>query len=102
RRLPVILLFWARYAFQAVAMGLWLVLRHRRAGFATSNPRFQGLRGLLLMPFSYLQIGFATLIGAAMFGARPDGWSLAGMAVVAGSGAWAARLNARGAAAGRA
>ncbi len=263
RRLPVILLFWARYAFQAVAMGLWLALRHRRAGFATANPRFQGLRGLLLtatsalsfyglqhvpapeftavsmlapllviagaaawlgepvrpaqralvavaflgallvvrpgaglfgwaalypaafavvfaafqlltrrlaglerpatthfytgavgtllltpfalaaageiqaavaaapawalalalllgvlgtgghlllilafgvapaaalMPFSYLQIGFATLIGAAMFGAWPDGWSLAGMAVVAASGAAAAWLNARGAA----
>jgi drug/metabolite transporter (DMT)-like permease len=49
-----------------------------------------------LMPYSYLQIGFATLIGAAMFGAWPDGLALAGMAVVAASGATAAWLGARG------
>jgi len=262
RRLPVILLFWSRYAFQTIAMGLWLSLRRGRAGFATANPRFQALRGLLLtltsalsfyglqhvpapeftavsmlapllviagaaawlgepvrpaqralvvvafagavlvvrpgsglfglaalfpaafafvfaafqlltrrlagheppatthfytgatgtllllpfllasggelgpailaaspwvlalglllgllgtgghlllilafgvapaatlMPFSYLQIGFATLIGVAMFGQWPDGWSLAGMAVIAASGATAAWLNVRGA-----
>lgn len=260
RRLPVILIFWGRYAFQAVVMGAWLAWRHGRAGFASGSPRFQGLRGLLLtatsalsfyglqhlpapeftavsmlapllvtagaaawlgepvgpaqralvavgflgallvvrpgsglfglpalfpaafalvfaafqlltrrlagqerpasthfftgatgtllltpfllgadgvvdaisaapawalglalllgllgtgghlllilafgvapaatlMPFSYLQIGFATLIGAAMFGRWPDGWSLAGMAVVAASGAATAWLNARG------
>lgn len=260
-RLPVIFIFWARYAFQAVVMGLWLAGRHGRAGFASGSPRFQGLRGLLLtatsalsfyglqhvpapeftavamlapllviagaaawlgepvrpaqrvlvvagflgavlvvrpgsglfglaalypaafavvfaafqlltrrlagheppatthfytgavgtllllpfllaggvdlvavvtaapgwtlglalllgvlgtgghlllilafgvapaatlMPFSYLQIGFATLIGAAIFGSWPDGWSLTGMAVIAASGATAAWLNARG------
>jgi drug/metabolite transporter (DMT)-like permease len=51
-----------------------------------------------LMPFSYLQIGFATLLGGAIFGLWPDAWSLAGMAVIAASGATAAWLNARGAA----
>lgn len=260
RALPVIVLFWSRYAFQALVMGCWLAARRGPAGFATGSPRFQGLRGLLLtatsalsfyglqrmpapeftaitmltpllvlagaaawlgdparpaqralvgvgflgallvvrpgsglfgaaalfpaaftvvfaafqlltrrlagreppatthfwtgavgtalltpfllaggeellaavrgapawalaltallgalgtgghlllllafgaapasalMPFSYLQIGFATLIGAAMFGLWPDGWSLGGMAVIALSGATAAWLNAR-------
>ncbi len=262
RRLPVLFIFWGRYAFQAAVMGGWLLWRRGRAGFATSNPRFQASRGLLLtatsalsfyglqrmpapeftavtmlapllvlagaaawlgepvrplqralvalgflgallvvrpgsglfgwaalypvaftgvfaafqlltrrlagqeapptthfftgavgtliltplllgagpglwaevaaapgwtlwlalllgvlgtgghlllilafgvapaatlMPFSYLQIGFATLMGAAMFGLWPDGWSLGGMAVIALSGATAAWLNARGA-----
>jgi len=54
-----------------------------------------------LMPFSYLQIGFATLLGALVFGQWPDGWSLAGMAIVAACGAAGAWLNVREAAARR-
>jgi drug/metabolite transporter (DMT)-like permease len=49
-----------------------------------------------LMPFLYLQIGFSTLLGAAVFAQWPDGWSLAGMAVIASSGAATAWLNLRG------
>jgi len=50
-----------------------------------------------LMPFSYLQIGFATVLGALIFDQWPDGWSLAGMAVIAACGAAGAWLNVRGA-----
>jgi drug/metabolite transporter (DMT)-like permease len=50
--LPVLLMLWLRYAFQAVAMGLWLAWRRGRAGFRTVHPRFQALRGLLLLATS--------------------------------------------------
>jgi drug/metabolite transporter (DMT)-like permease len=46
--MPVLLFFWARYAFQAVAVGVWLSARHGRPAFATAQPRFQAVRGGLL------------------------------------------------------
>jgi drug/metabolite transporter (DMT)-like permease len=54
RRLPVLSFFWARYAFQAAAMGLWLAAAHGRAGFKSASVRFQLLRGLLLAAVSAL------------------------------------------------
>jgi hypothetical protein len=42
--LPVLLLLWSRYAFQAVVMAVWLV-RSRAHGFRAAHPRFQVLRG---------------------------------------------------------
>ncbi len=39
-----------------------------------------------LTPFTYFQIVFSTLLGWALFGAFPDAWALAGMAVIAASG----------------
>ena len=55
--LPVLLVLWARYAVQAVVMGLWLGLRALRGGgnlFACGHPRFQMLRGALLLGCSAL------------------------------------------------
>lgn len=53
RQLPVLLMLWGRYLFQAVLMLAWLGLwrlRHPQApGFATRHPRFQALRGALLL-----------------------------------------------------
>lgn len=46
--LPVLLFFWARYAFQATVMALWLGFRGGRSAFATAHPRFQAIRGALL------------------------------------------------------
>jgi drug/metabolite transporter (DMT)-like permease len=40
----------------------------------------------LLTPFTYLQIVWATAFGYAFFGQHPDGFSAAGMAVIAASG----------------
>ena len=40
----------------------------------------------LLMPFTYLQIIWATAFGFIVFGQHPDGWSAIGMAVIALSG----------------
>ena len=39
-----------------------------------------------LTPFTYMQLVWATLIGWLAFGSFPDAWTLAGMAVIAGSG----------------
>jgi drug/metabolite transporter (DMT)-like permease len=45
---PVVLMLWLRYAFQALVMGLWLSLS-AGAGFRSAHPRFQLLRGSLLL-----------------------------------------------------
>lgn len=47
-RLPVLLMLAVRYGVQAGAMAVFL-LASRRHGFATAHPRFQALRGLLLL-----------------------------------------------------
>lgn len=48
-----------------------------------------------LMPFTYLQLGFAAFAGWLAFGHIPDAWSMAGIAVVAGCGAASVWLNLR-------
>ena len=55
--LPVLLVLWARYAMQALLMGGWLAWRGLRGGdnlFASAHPRFQLLRGSLLLTCSAL------------------------------------------------
>lgn len=46
--MPVLVMLTLRYVFQAVAMTLWLA-RRGWAGFRPTHPRFQVLRGLLLL-----------------------------------------------------
>ena len=55
----------------------------------------------VLMPFTYVQIAFASLAGWAIFQHVPDRWALAGMAVVAACGAASVWLNQRAGAASR-
>jgi len=57
------------------AIGHILLLRATR--FAEANQ---------LAPTHYSQIVWAVVIGALLFNETPDGWSLAGLAVIAGSG----------------
>ena len=45
---PVLLMLWLRYAFQALVMALWLLLMPG-ASFEVAHPRFQVLRGTLLL-----------------------------------------------------
>jgi drug/metabolite transporter (DMT)-like permease len=85
RRLPVIFIFWARYAFQAAAMGIWLAWRHGRAGFHSGSPRFQGLRGLLLTATSALSFYGLQHVPAPEFTAVA---MLAPLLVIAGAAAW--------------
>lgn len=85
QRLPVISFFWARYAFQAAVMGLWLAWRHGRAGFTTGSPRFQGLRGTLLTITSGLSFFGLQHMPAPEFTAIN---MLAPLLVTAGAAAW--------------
>jgi drug/metabolite transporter (DMT)-like permease len=48
QRVPVLLILWVRYAMQALLSALWIVA-FRTGGFGTAQPRFQALRGALLL-----------------------------------------------------
>ena len=48
QRVPVLLILWVRYALQALLSALWIVA-FRTGGFRTTQPRFQALRGTLLL-----------------------------------------------------
>lgn len=65
--LPVLLFMWARYAFQALTMLLWLGLRRGQAGFKTAHPKFQLLRGSLLLSTSALSFYGVQLMPVAEF-----------------------------------
>jgi len=65
--LPVVVVLWARYAFQAVAMGLWLAPRRRRTLWRAAHPRFQWVRGLLLLAVSGLGFWGVQLLPLAEF-----------------------------------
>jgi drug/metabolite transporter (DMT)-like permease len=51
---PVLVVLWARYGVQAAVMGAWLARSSRRggAGFRSAHPRFQAVRGALLLASS--------------------------------------------------
>ena len=55
----------------------------------------------VLMPFTYVQIAFASLTSWAVFSHVPDSWARAGMVVVAACGAASVWLNLRAGAANR-
>ena len=67
---PVLMLLWFRYAFQAVVTFVLRFPVQKRTLFATANPRFQTLRGVLLLITSacsffglqYLPVGEFTAI----------------------------------------
>lgn len=66
------------------ALGHLLLLR----AYARTTPA-------TIAPFLYTQIAFAMLAGWAVYGHVPDGWSLAGMGLIAASGAASAWLTVR-------
>jgi drug/metabolite transporter (DMT)-like permease len=47
---------------------------------------FQRGAASALTPFTYVHLVWATLIGWVAFGTFPDGYALAGMAIIAGAG----------------
>ena len=71
---------WADVAFIGVA-GLLGTVGHFLFILA-----FQRAPASALTPFTYMQLVWATLIGWIAFGNFPDAWTLAGMAVIGGSG----------------
>jgi drug/metabolite transporter (DMT)-like permease len=75
--------------------GEWLLLLG--IGIATQIGQVSLTRGLSVLPaahgtaLSYLQVVFAAILGALVFGERPDAWSIVGGALVIGSAFWLAR-----------
>ena len=49
----------------------------------------------VLAPFVYVQLVAVLVLGYVVFDEFPDGWSLAGMAIIVLSGAWIAARQAR-------
>jgi drug/metabolite transporter (DMT)-like permease len=67
---PVLMALWFRYLFQAVATAAVVVPRRGMAAFRTAHPRYQCLRGVLLLTTSlfaflslmYMPVGEFTAI----------------------------------------
>lgn len=71
------------------------------AGYATLVTATRIGDAAVIAPFRYSRLIFALIIGTTVFAERPDFWTLAGAAVIAGAGAFAlwreARISRRGA-----
>lgn len=73
------------------AVGYWWLTESTRLGELSA-----------VMPFRYSRLLFGLIVGVAVFGERPDLWTLVGAAIVVGSGVYAfARERARAREAGR-
>lgn len=56
---------------------------------------FEHAPASVLAPFVYAQLATVLVLGYAVFGDFPDGWSLVGMAIIVLSGAWIAARQGR-------
>jgi drug/metabolite transporter (DMT)-like permease len=65
--MPVLLMLWLRYAFQAAAMAVWLLVQRRPGGFKPAHPRFQLLRGVLLLITSAMSFWSVQFLPMAEF-----------------------------------
>lgn len=65
--LPVLLMLWLRYAFQAVVMLVWVGVQQGRRGFRSAHPRFQVLRGLLLLTTSAMSFASVQFLPVAEY-----------------------------------
>ena len=76
------------YVLAAVSIGIgayWCIIEATRAGDVAA-----------VQPFRYARLIFAMIIGVAVFGERPDLWTLVGAALIIGSGLYTfARERAR-------
>jgi len=73
----------------ATSSDLLLILDMGLAGVASHFlliKAFERASPVVLSPFSYAQLLWATLLGYLVFGALPDAGSIAGMAIIAASG----------------
>jgi drug/metabolite transporter (DMT)-like permease len=74
---PVVALDWLLFVFAGLAgcIGHLCLIRAFRTAPAS-----------VVAPFSYSSLLWATLFGFVLFGDLPDGWTLAGAALIIGSG----------------
>lgn len=76
---------WLATALLSGTVGYWLLTESTRLGELSA-----------VMPFRYVRLLFALMIGAIVFGERPDAWTVLGSTVIVGSGLYAfARERAR-------
>jgi drug/metabolite transporter (DMT)-like permease len=64
--LPVVFILWARYLAQALTIGIWLA-REGRSGFRSAHPKFQWMRGVLLLATSVIAFSGLQLMPVAEF-----------------------------------
>lgn len=83
----------------SLALSTWLLIALMGtlggAGHFVLILAYQRAPSRTLMPYVYSQIGFAMLGGWIVFAHVPDGWSMAGMAMIAACGAGGAWLTLR-------
>jgi drug/metabolite transporter (DMT)-like permease len=65
--LPLVLVLWTRYAVQAIAMAVWIWRTRGKSGFRATHPRFQLLRGALLLAVSALAFYSVQIMPLAEF-----------------------------------
>jgi drug/metabolite transporter (DMT)-like permease len=65
--LSLVVVLWTRYTIQAALMALWLWRKEGRSGFRAAHPRFQALRGALLLAVSALAFYSVRLMPLAEF-----------------------------------
>jgi drug/metabolite transporter (DMT)-like permease len=65
--IPVLVMLWARYAIQAATMTVWLLAQRRPGAFRPAQPRFQLLRGVLLLATSALSFWSVQFLPMAEF-----------------------------------
>jgi drug/metabolite transporter (DMT)-like permease len=80
---------WVTPGWREIALGLAIGL-FSTAGHWLVILAFRSARASTIAPFSYGQLLWAGALGYLVFGAMPDGWTIAGAAVIAASGLYTA------------
>jgi drug/metabolite transporter (DMT)-like permease len=93
--LPVLVLpwVWVEVASPGLWAGLLLMATMGTVGHFLFILAFKRAPAATLMPYMYVQIGFAMLFGWLLFSHVPDHWSLVGMGLIAVCGAAGALLT---------
>jgi len=80
--LPLALVLWVRYAVQAIGMTAWIMRTQGRRGFRAEHPRFQLVRGALLLVVSALAFVSVRVMPLAEFTAIIMLWPVLATAVI--------------------
>lgn len=83
---PLLVFFWSGIPDSVALLGMAALGAIAMGGHLLMTQAFQYSSPVLLAPFSYLQILFASLLGILLFQHQPDVGSWTGMAVIAAGG----------------
>jgi drug/metabolite transporter (DMT)-like permease len=82
-------LFWVTPSWRDIALGVGVGLASTTGQWIVVLA-FRYADASVLAPFSYIQLVWATILGFLVFGDIPDIWTIAGAAVIIGSGLYTA------------